>query len=229
MNEDWVIKDHGKLPHNTHGEWWYNSDVSEQVWMWSNQVTSTLENTPLEQLKQSNHPRAQALITWIELSDKNREWYLKNVWTNFNLVEGWFEVQWVVWELDERSVEENPEKWIWNKEWYTYFSNQAKDENFSIWELPTNDEYDALIGILPIFYREEFIKNILWFKPLGFYEINKWEKIGYYIIYWTSTKEGWKNHVIIYANGGFINSKENVLDTDFPVAIPIRCIIKRNK
>jgi hypothetical protein len=42
-------------------------------------VQETLNNTPLEQLRQSNHPRAQALITWIESSEINERWYLENV------------------------------------------------------------------------------------------------------------------------------------------------------
>jgi hypothetical protein len=38
-----------------------------------------LENTPLKELSNSIHPRAKSLLQWIESSEENREWYLKNI------------------------------------------------------------------------------------------------------------------------------------------------------
>lgn len=165
-----------KTPDNkTHGKW-LSPDISEQVWMWSNQVTLALEKTPLEQLRQSNHPRAESLITWLESNEENKKWYLENVWTNFDLVQDWIKILWNTWELKDATAEENPKKWIWNKMLHIYFSFDAQKELF--WnKVPSKDDWVNLANFLPWNDKNKviFLSSVLWLRFGGEYNYSTWE------------------------------------------------------
>lgn len=168
----------------------FSNKLATLSWeLWEPKVEDMLKSR-LEPLEKSEHPRAKALLTWVKSSDENQKWYLEKAWKEILLVPDWINILWNTWKLEDETMAEDPKEWIWNSNWYTYFSFDAQKELF--WDsVPKKDDWVNLTKFLPWNDKNivEFLSKVLWLNFAGF---RSWSN-GVFDIewvnaaYWSST------------------------------------------
>jgi len=157
---------------------------------------------PLEDLKLSNHVKANSLLSWIKSNELNESWYKKALleW-NFKLVEDGIMILKDVFDLQDQYIPENKwshNSWINNEKWRTFFSFDASQKYLkSLWKTTVLD-WSKYVDFLPGSDENkiDFLLNVLWLSLWGYRNSSYWNHFAEWVsaYYWTSNQKEDSDH-----------------------------------
>lgn len=108
----------------------------------------------IQRILSENHPRAQEFYDWVNINEKNKEWYLKNM-NRIKLVPNGVEIFWDIYDLEDINPLENL-SYIDEKMWSREDAEKYAKENWKeipdwarvIWFLPVMTWFSFFIGVM---------------------------------------------------------------------------------
>lgn len=179
-----------------------SNDTQVQTWNVISSVEKVIDS--IENLRQSNHPRAKGLIEWIWDNEVNKNWCIRAIENKeLALLEGWIMILWDVFDLEDVFLPDSELKeWINNDKWITYFDfDSAQLHAKKCWKNIPND-WTKYIDLLP--WNEEnkvnFLIKTLW---LSFSGNRDWNNISFHNqwiggFYWSSTCEDDSGYITFF-------------------------------